>query len=289
MKRFIKTTALAITAVIATVTLSSCTHLEELKETTGVYTDSTHEEVIFRNERYKRIVPEDDYQLIYKYNSYDYYYPTSGYLRDADVPILLSEQFGKRIGFLESKDNKKENPVLIMAYPDSYYMLYDYGDSLRDNDYDDTTSFYVKEDKYDDYKKALLEGDLGHYYTLTKVSMTDATGFKYTDTVETLIPEKYTDIINRTLKNDDILKDVYNDMFTNTLTLTCCDENMLIQSDYTVEISKYNGEYYIQKYDRYDDSPYNIRLHKVTESDKAEISQMFSEYYLDDYDTDYNY
>ena len=289
MKRFIKTTALALTAVISSVTLSSCSYLDELKETTGVYTDSTHEEVIFRNERYKRIVPEDVYQFIY--NGYDIMYYRDGYLRDADVPILLSKEYGRSMSFLETKNSishKDENPILIQVYPITNYN-YEGSDKDSDNeDYQNVVSFYVREDKYDIYNKAFSKGDFGHYCADKKSTISDNTGFKYKDIVKTLVPEKYTDIINRTLSNDDTLKEVYKDVYTYTLTLTCCDENMLIQNDYIVKITKHNGEYYIQKYDMYEDSAYNVRFHKVTESDKAEISQMFSEYVVDGSNYDYD-
>ena len=158
MKKLFKLTALALSVIMLCLMLCSCQALDDLRASTGVYTDDEKTAFTFKDKLYKHIdIPDGKYEIIM-----DQAYYSHQFVITKDVPVLLSDNFGESITYSHSGD---EDPIIIRVLAeksDGDYAL----DELRGVSYTNysTYEYYVREDKYDEVKKIVDEAAIDTYY-----------------------------------------------------------------------------------------------------------------------------
>ncbi len=256
------------------ISLCSCTALDELRHNTGVFDDDTKETITFRDTSYQRLDIADDF-----YNGesvIDHGNRMSVWITEPDVPVLLSNLFGDHGWYTFVKD--QSDPPVILNVTTRHHVY----DSVISTD----TLRYCRADMVD-YVKDVLDNDNGldHLY----FSYYDDEAFEkaleqndyqpeiydsYYDYYHfILVEDRYQEVFEKTLKNKDIVmhSDFPHGELQN-LTLSRCDEQMIVMDDsYAMDLYCIKDDYYISLYQTY-------YVHKVAGEDRQTVETFFRQY-----------
>lgn len=125
--------------------LCSCRELDDMKANRAVFTDQTYSEILFNGSTYKLVANWPDWADITYYNS--------TMVCENEVPLLLSEFFGKTAVF------DPEKKVICLEY-DKYYCREDIYDSVINGSLNNlTTVCYSVYDEEEGYQKCIKVDD----------------------------------------------------------------------------------------------------------------------------------
>ena len=206
LKRFAKLLVSVLFIFSLVLSLCSCKELDEWRDSRAVYNE-TDGVLIFRGNEYK-LLPACEYLHIEPYND--------GIITEEDVPILLSDLFGRYMSF----DNNAEY---------IYYIS------------NDKTMIYCRADRYDEIceKIETLEMNNYCYYNSDYYGDADSGNSRYS-----LLSENATEIMHNTLVGEGVMCDLkYEDV--NILNwFMCCDETVtFVDSQNNIAFAEQDGEY----------------------------------------------
>lgn len=269
MKRILKIAAVTAALCLIALSLTSCSALDELRNTTAHYCDDTHATLEFRGVRYRETTGTNAFVSSTETNSW-------GVVTDPDVPVLLSREFGNSMWWNQPKDAEDHIPIALYTETidkPTYSVLDQF-----------TTHLYCPEDRYDELNKLLNEKELDCYYIdffdsltydrmLEKSNYTadlDEDDFQVTE----IVNDKLSSAIDRTLNNKDILMhEELSDARVQIVELKKCDASMTVyDTEYSLKVCEYKGKYFLSL----DDQMYYN--HIVSKDDKALFDAFFEKY-----------
>lgn len=142
MRKFIKVISLVLCLVLFGVFLGGCSYIDELRKSHAIISDDKSA-ITFRGQTYKKL-PKTDKELYCTYNFFGNYFTHDVTITDADVPVLLKNQFNYSGGYDLSKD------IFCIFNIDVDFI------NANENKY------YCNEADYDRYVEALQNGVLDH-------------------------------------------------------------------------------------------------------------------------------
>lgn len=291
MKKLFKIIAVVMCIAMVGVILCSCQYLDDKKALHAIYNDDSKETFTFRDYKYLRMKFDNDVNSdvnLLITNDME-----TAYVTTEDVPVLLADNFGDMLYY----NGREENPVVMNcdSMNDESYYSYAFTFSggiqnLRSAYFDSRSSdaenrFYVREDKYDELKKAIDSAVMDSYYTWNYNYNDDKYNY-YNDDDDLYHLETISDdavkAINETIKSGKkITYTEFGSADMEGMDFNMCDKNMLVTNNYGVLLLKDNDEYYLVRLK--DGSAISNDLIQVPEKQKEELAKLYTKYYDNSY------
>lgn len=196
MKKSVKRIFSIVLVLCICLLLCSCRELDDMKANRAVFTDQTYSEILFDGSTYKFVANWPD--------SADITYYNSTMVCEKDVPLLLSEFFGKTAVF------DPEKKVICLEY-DKYYCREDIYDSVINGSLNnlntvcfsvyDEEEGYHKNFKVDAEIAQAIEAVLSGNPTITNNSELQSAIYLYKTDESMLVLQDYVYIAQGTDKN----------------------------------------------------------------------------------------
>lgn len=231
MKKTLKYISAFIASAIVAVPLCSCEKIDNMRER-QILKNTSGDELFYNGSTYNFMLydSDDSYRLISSVYEMGMYRDETMKITDADVPVLLIDEFG------ESATISANNNIIK--------------DDLHHN-------IYVKADVFDKYSEYIKNLEFNHYFIRT--SHYDSKN-DYVKITPKLIPNDLADEISDIIEHPENYNSYNEDTVFGSIDIMSCDTEMLFETESSIQILFLSDGFAIDFYDKASNEYYSIMI-----------------------------